>query len=128
MRLARLPLQYLQWHYGAAFADLARIFSNYLWFLYNLFSISYLLETFFDPFERIRDESRSGADVSDFFSSLLVNTLMRIVGMCVRFAVILIGIVLLLITLLIGAVTFLLWPFVPLAIVTMIAVSIPLLI
>ena len=123
MKIGRLVTQYFAWHYSVAFVDLWRVFTNFLWFIYTLFSISFLLETFFDPFQRIQESHHSGEDVNDFFAAIVVNILMRIVGMVMRFFIILMGLVALLFALLLGICTFVLWPLLPFVVVGMFALG-----
>ncbi len=126
MKLGRLVARYFAWHYSTAFVDLWRVCTNFLWFIYNLFSISFLLGTLFDPFERIRAEHVEG-DMGDFFSALVANTLMRIVGAVTRLFVIVIGIILLIVTLMLSVCAFVVWPLVPFIIVILLTLGIPLL-
>lgn len=70
----------------------------------------------------------TGFHPSLFFQSLLVNTIMRVVGAIIRIALILIGIVFLLFVLLIGAALFIFWLVAPLIIPLAIAVGVLLLI
>ena len=123
MKFGRLATDYFVWHYSTAFFDLWRVFTNFLWFIYSLFSISFLLETFFDPFERRQETHRSSDDIDDFLSSIVVNILMRMVGVVMRFFIILFGIVLLILTLILGLLAFVLWPLLPLVVVAMFVLS-----
>ena len=127
MKLGRLAAEYFAWHYSTAFLDLWRIYTNFLWFLYNLFSISFLLATLFDPFERIHADHAQG-DLQDFVSAFIANTLMRVVGAVIRLCVIIIGTVLLWATALLGLCIFVLWPLLPCIIGTLFALSFSLLV
>ncbi|MEI7720197.1 MAG: hypothetical protein WCI89_03250 [bacterium] len=127
MKLGRIAGQYLVWHYSVAFDDLWRVFCNFLWFVWNLFSISFLLKTLFDPFERIREGGRAGDGVQNFFSALAVNVTMRIVGVCARLMVVVMGVALLLLTLLLGVCAFVLWPLLPGVVAVLFVLSVSLL-
>ena len=125
MRYGRLAAQYVVWHYGTAFGDLWRVFVNMLWFVWNLFSISFLLDTLFQPFQRIHEVSQRGDELSEFFSNIAANVLMRIVGTLVRLAVIIIGTVALFVTIVCGITALVVWPFLPIALVSMFLFGVP---
>lgn len=91
MTLARVVGECIIWYYGAGLGVLLRAWMNLHWFLYHYFSIPILLKTFFSPFRRIREYRVRGFDPQDIFEVLVVNTLMRIVGVLVRSVVIVIG-------------------------------------
>jgi hypothetical protein len=114
MRLIELFWRYFYWHYGRAFADLTKAYVTVLWFIWNFFSIGELLMTFASPFQRIQERYGGGFDLEEFFSIIVVNILMRIVGMVMRSFVIAIGIVVLLSALLGGLLFFIAWVFLPL--------------
>ena len=69
-----------------------------------------------------------GFHPSIFFQSLIVNTIMRIVGAIVRIVIILVGIVFMVIAVLSGAVFFIVWLVMPLLIPLIIAGGVLLLI
>jgi hypothetical protein len=84
---------YVRWHYGKAFIAISVIWKNFLWFVGHFFSFALLLKTLFSPWKRMGEEyQHEGFHPSTFFQTLIVNTIMRIVGVFVRLIVILIGI------------------------------------
>lgn len=87
---------YIIWHYTKAWSDMVRVVGNYLWFVNNFFSIKLLLGTLFSPWRRLAISGGKGKEDS-FFGALAVNTLMRLVGFGIRA-----------ITIVAGAMTFLL--------------------
>ena len=115
MRFLRLPFQYGQWHYGAAWIDILRVYTNCTWFVWHFFSISLLLKTLFQPFQRIHDTYTTDSDhvVEDFFGTLVVNGAMRVVGACMRLFLIALGAVVLAVELLLGLAVCALWPVLP---------------
>ena len=114
MRLGRIATQYIVWHYRSAWLDLWRLYKNFLWFVWNFFSISFLLETLLDPFQRLHESYSAGSEiVNDFFSALIVNTLMRVVGFVVRGMVIVLGLFALAGEIVLGALVFLVWALLP---------------
>jgi hypothetical protein len=85
---------YFKWHYGRGFVDIMRVWRNFLWFTLHFFSVPLLIRTLFSPWQRLHEEYKKGFDLKSFFSTLLVNTLMRIVGSIIRLLFIIIGIIL----------------------------------
>ncbi len=76
---------YIFWHYTTAFVDQVYILKNYLWFLKHFFSVSEVLGSLFAPWKRMGDEKGSLVkSPGDFFSVLVVNTIMRVVGFFAR--------------------------------------------
>lgn len=104
---------YLTWHYGKAPQDIVRIIGNYIWFFYNLFSIGLLLKTLFRPWKRLGEERKKGLDIESWFETLIVNSLMRVVGIGIRLMTIAVGIIFLATTLVGGAVVLVAWMFMP---------------
>ncbi|MFA6338703.1 MAG: hypothetical protein WCW87_01415 [Candidatus Paceibacterota bacterium] len=107
-----LTLRYLLWHYSTAIGDIIRIWTNYLWFFYNFFSISLLFKTLLDPWERLK-EKYDLRSIEDWASALVTNTIMRLVGFIVRLFTIVFGLLVLLVVVLIGLVTIILWLVLP---------------
>lgn len=83
--------QYISWHYTVAFFELFLLWKNFSWFLWNFFSIKILFKTLLAPFRRL-DVGRKKFDVESFFESLVVNTLMRLLGLILRSVLIILGI------------------------------------
>lgn len=86
-----LTESYFAWHYGRAFVDMFHIWMNFLWFVFNFFSISALIDTFFDPWKRMGESYPKGFDIAGVISAFVVNLLMRVVGIMVRLIVLGIG-------------------------------------
>lgn len=117
MRVGRLFVQYIWWHYTRGFIDLFHFLLNILWSVYNIFSIPFLLLSLFAPFERMHENVSEATDGEDIFASIVANIILRIVGAVLRLTISVIGTCLLLITLAFGLVVFVVWPFIPVAIV-----------
>lgn len=119
MQFFILGYYYILWHYTRAFLDIIKIWMNAFWFVYHFFSIRILFSTLFSPWRRMGENYKKGFDASEFFSSLLINTIMRIVGIIIRMAVIIIGL-LALVAVFIGGIIFLIiWLFLPFVIIAM---------
>jgi hypothetical protein len=117
MSVLRLPIIYLGWHYTRALVNYIHISQTYLWFVYNFFSIPLLLRTFVKPWRRLQESKKRTEKVEDLFSRIIVNTLMRLVGMIMRAGMIALGLLSLLITLLVLATFFCVWLVLPIIIV-----------
>ncbi len=105
---------YLQWHYTTAFADIFRIWRNYLWFVNHLFSVKDVLLTLFAPWRRLQEKTVNPLkDMEGFFSALTVNLLMRLVGIVIRLALLLIALVGFFFVIALGLLVFVAWIFAP---------------
>jgi hypothetical protein len=101
MKTALVILGYLKWHYGKAVFSLSSIWKNYWYFNYEFFSIRLLIRNLFDPWKRMSDSYPNSFDLKKYFQAFIANSIMRVVGLILRIAVLIIGIIchLLLITL-----------------------------
>ena len=114
---------YFSWHYSRGLSDYFKVWKNLTWFLWNFFSIKVLLKTFFMPFKRLKENYTGNLDVENFLTSIIVTTLMRIVGMFARGTIIVCGIISLIIFVLGGLVGFIIWIFLPVIISVIIITS-----
>jgi len=114
---------YLSWHYGRALSDYFKVWKNLIWFLWNFFSIKVLLKTFFLPFKRLKETYAGNLDVESFLNSIIITTLMRVVGMVARSAIIICGLVALIFFIIGGLFGFVVWLFLPLIIPALIITS-----
>ncbi len=112
--LAVLPY-YIYWHYAQGLIQLARNIGGFLLFELHFFSIGSLLKTFFSPFQRLTENySKHSFDVEAFLSVLIVNIIMRVVGMCVRTVLLVIAGITLIISIILGGLFLVLWLIIPL--------------
>ncbi|MFA5291342.1 MAG: hypothetical protein WC385_03510 [Candidatus Paceibacterota bacterium] len=94
MRFATVFGHYFIWHYGRAISDLTRIYRNLIAFTFTFFSVSVLVQSFFAPWRRMgEDYPERSVDPFDYFSTFLVNLIMRLVGIFMRTIVIVLGMV-----------------------------------
>lgn len=115
---------YFAWHYGRAFADIFHIWMNFLWFVFNFFSISALIETFFDPWKRMGESYPRGFDIAGVISTFVVNTLMRAVGIMVRLIVLCIGLAFAVVIFATGITIVVLWALMPIVFVALVIISV----
>lgn len=114
---------YFSWHYGRSLTDYFKVWNNLIWFLWNFFSIKVLFKTFFMPFERLKETYTGNLDIENFLTSIIVTTLMRIVGMVARTAIIVSGLITIIIFIVGGLLGFIVWLFLPLIIPALIIIS-----
>jgi hypothetical protein len=84
---------YAKWHYGQGLSELFLVAGNFLWFITNFFSFKLLLKTLFAPWRRLNENYGGGINLGAFFSTLIVNTLMRAFGFVTRIVVLIVGFV-----------------------------------
>ncbi len=107
-------VHYVWWHYTTAIVDLVRNYFNLAAFLRNFFSLNHLTKNLFTPWRRLGEEYPNGHfDIAAFFSALVVNTLMRVVGFIIRLVMIVFGLVVLVLSLLAFFVVLVVWLFIP---------------
>ena len=120
--LAIIPY-YIAWHYSNGLKDYFTVWTNLVWFIWNLFSVKALLRTFFQPFKRLKEKYHGGLDVEDFMSALVVTTIMRFIGMLLRTVMIIIGVAFTLLFIVGGLVGILVWLVLPWALLFTIGAS-----
>lgn len=107
-------IDYLSWHYGAAYADIVHIARNYLWFVNHVFSLTDVSRNLFSPFKRMQeDRVNIVRDPSAFFANLTVNILMRIVGFVLRMAIVFMTLIMFALILLLTVAVLVLWTILP---------------
>ena len=117
MPLTLIP-DYLSWHYSTSLVDFLRLWKNYLWFAYMIFSIPELLATLFAPWQRMDVErTKQNFNLEDIAETLATNTVLRIMGAVVRLLVIVIGLGILTALVVLGALALLVWLVLPLFVV-----------
>lgn len=104
---------YTKWHYTDGLKDLLHNWKNLILFTLHFFSLRFLFGTWFAPFGRLDEEYKKGLNPEAFFETLVVNTLMRVVGFVLKTFVMLAGLLVLLLVVIAGPVAFVLWVFTP---------------
>jgi hypothetical protein len=125
MSIGLVFLNYIYWHYTRAFVDIYWIWKNHLWFIWKFFSVSLLFKTLLSPWKRLGEEDKSkGLDIEGFFGSLIVNTLMKVLGFLMRTALIFVAIFSFLLVFFLGLLFFIVWIFLPFLLVGLFITSI----
>lgn len=108
-------LWYFVWHYTRAIKDIFYIWLDFIWFTFNYFSISLLLRTFFSPWKRLGEEKRGFFD----FGFFIIDIFMRMFGMLLRSATIILGLLCVIIVVSLGPVALLIWVVWPIIIISL---------
>ena len=108
---------YLAWHYGEAYRDIIRLWTNFLWFFGNFFSLTLLIKTFFAPWKRIKEGRGARFSLKNIAEAVVTNTVMRLVGALMRSAVILVGSIAVLAVFWLGILLIAVWTLLPLLLV-----------
>ncbi len=116
MRALLLFPYYVRWHYGQALKGIYEITGNLVWFIWHFFSIGLMLRTFFAPWQRLHEERVRGFDLEGYFSAMIINIVMRCVGILIRAVFIAVGITAIAAVIAGGAFVFAAWLILPLAV------------
>ena len=120
MNLLSITKNYLVWHYSTAYNDIVHIWWNYIWFVNHLFSVPDVLKSLFAPFKRMQEEKSSILNhPEEFFSNLLVNFIMRLVGFFLRSVIMLMAFLGFTVVIVGGLLFITLWSVLPVLIVTL---------
>ena len=117
MSFLKLFPHYLLWHYTKAFADLWRVSKNLLFSISHFFAFTLLLRSLFSPWERLGETHRKGSGIGDYFATLVVNFIMRIIGFVMRFVLLVVGSLVYVLACVGICLSFVVWPFLPLIVV-----------
>ncbi len=110
--MIRLVISYFIWHYTRAFRDMVEVFGNFLWFVYHFFSIPVLIQSLFSPWIVLRSP--------DFAPiNFLASATLRILALVLRLFIITFGLLTLLVVLIVEALVFVAWVFLPLIILVL---------
>jgi len=96
-------LVFLKWHFFEAPKSILKGIRNFLWFNFNFFSIGFHLKTFFAHWRNYRESYGRGFDPKRYAWVFFGNLISRIIGMIARTIMIIMGIVVEIITLVVGA-------------------------
>lgn len=118
---------YLLWHYSRAYLEIFHVWTNFLWFVSNFFSIVQLAKAWFAPFKRMVEGRGETWNFEDLAAFIVIGLISRIIGAILRTVVIGIGLLALLVTVGIGVVVLALWIVAPVLMFLLVAYGIVLL-
>lgn len=105
--------QYFQWHYYDQLKVILKAWRNYLKFNLNYWSVFLLLKTLFSPWRGYRWSYGRGFSIKRYAQAAFSNFASRLIGAMIRLVLIVIGILTEVFVVLVGAVVFLGWIFLP---------------
>jgi len=118
MRFVFVLGHYLAWHYSRALVEFSHIYRDILNFVFNFFSVGILLRSYFAPWRRMgEDYPEDKFDFASIGSTLVVNTIMRLVGIFMRTIIIIFGLLTICLVLIFYPILLLIWLLLPLLIV-----------
>jgi len=126
MLFAAIIRDYFVWHYTTAWFLLWGVWRNFLWFVIHFFSLPQLMRSWFAPFKRITEDRGDRYDLEDLASYVIIGFISRVIGALMRTIIILIGLIALVLTIVGGFVTYLLWALIPFIILGVLGMSISL--
>jgi hypothetical protein len=91
MKIIFTVLGYLRWHYSKAILSFTDIWKNLLFFITDFFSIKLLLRNFFDPWKKMTDSYPKRFNFKDYLFSFITNSITRVVGIIMRFILLIAG-------------------------------------
>jgi len=124
MKIILIILGYLKWHYSQAILALWNIWGNFLFFIFEFFSIKLLFQNFFNPWKRMTDYYPKSFDLKKYFTIFIVNTITRIVGIIMRTALIIISLTCYFLLLIAYPLALVIWLLLPVIIVSLILTGI----
>src|SRR6056297_2397581 len=126
MLFAAIIRDYFVWHYTTAWLLLWGVWRNFLWFVIHFFSLPQLMRSWLAPFKRITEDRGDRYDLEDLASYVIIGFISRVIGALMRTIIILIGLIALVLTIVGGFVTYLLWALIPFIILGVLGMSISL--
>ncbi len=127
MLFIELFIDYWRWHYTTAIKNIFSIWGDFIWFIWNYFSVGQLTKTLFTPWKRIHEDSPGISELFNLFTSIVITFLMRIVGAVIRTVVIAVGLLLIFIIMAGGILFLVTWIVLPVALAITFAAGVTLL-
>lgn len=106
-------IQYLIWYFFDVPKEILKGWKNFLLFNLNYFSIFSLLKTFFSHWRQYKWDYGRGFDISRYLEAFFSNLISRILGAIMRTFLISLGILCEIFIIILGAIIFLIWIFLP---------------
>jgi hypothetical protein len=122
-----LPWHYLFWHYCLAWLDIGRLYYHFVVATARFFSLHILIRTWWSPWRRLGEAYPQRFSPNEFLAALLVNTLMRLVGVVIRSVLLVVGVAATVVVALLGLVAIVLWLLLPAIIAALLLVGLLLL-
>lgn len=122
MRFLAIIVNYIIWHYTRAILEFSHIYKNILSFVFNFFSISILVQSYFAPWRRMGEDYTKNFldDPEDALAVFVVNIIMRIVGIAMRTVIIVFGFLLFSLVALFYPILLIAWLIIPLILIVLV--------
>ena len=117
MKVTLLFPMYIWWHYAKAPFVILSLIGHFVTHIFHFFSVTTLLKTLFSPWRRLSEGYPENFDLGQVFTSVIVNTLMRVVGAMIRTVTIVLGLFFTLLFSVLGLLFFIYWLVMPVAVV-----------
>ncbi|MGM0629205.1 MAG: hypothetical protein ACQESA_02160 [Patescibacteria group bacterium] len=117
MKTALILPTYIWWHYVRAPYCIIALTLNFAGGILYFFSITLLLKTLFSPWRRLSEDYPENFNFGEIATSLVVNSLMRVVGAVMRTITIITGLFFTLLSFIMGILFFVYWLLMPVALV-----------
>ena len=104
-----LIISYFIWHYSLALVGLFSLSRRLFLFVVDFFSVPILISSLFSPWRRMSEKRKSGFNLGNIFSVLVVNTLMRLVGFVLRGIVLIFGVIVIIVSIIMSITAFVVW-------------------
>lgn len=114
---------YLYWHYARGSRALIKILENIVLFEFHYFSVVELIKNLFAPYKRLKENHGNILNIEAFLSSIVVNIIMRIIGLCIRLVLLTIALIVMLVTVLLIPVLMFMWLILPIVITLLLVMS-----
>ena len=112
-REQNILLLWLNWHFYEMPKFLFGVWTNYVSFALNYFSLPILIKSIFSPWRRYRWVYPKSFDIAEFFNTLISNIFSRFLGALMRIVLIVVGVIFQLFVILAGIIILLFWVLIP---------------
>lgn len=123
MKFVHALTGYLGWHYSSAYADILRIWKNFLWFDVHFFSIPTLAGSLFAPLNRLDEGYVKGDSLENKAGTFVANIFVRLVGFIMRMFLIVLGLGMFLVLVLFGLIGFVVWTLAPVVLLALVGIA-----
>jgi hypothetical protein len=103
----------LGWWYSRGWSWILRLTAARLRTIGRIFAVKILIQTLFSPWKQIHTE----ATFRNFLRIALDNTISRVVGSVVRGTILFWSLILAILVIIFGVISFVVWPFLPLTVI-----------
>ena len=110
---------FIRWHFLTFPSHLVEIWSNFLRFTIEFFSVPTLLKTWIEPWRRLSENYKGGvSNIAENIQVLILNIFSRVLGFLIRTVVIALGVISIFLVLAFGVLVIAIWIILPIFIIT----------